>query len=193
MDASVPIVLASRSPTRKRLLLRLVRCFEVDAPRVDESALAAGSPSELARRRAVAKAREVAKRRPGALIIAADTLTVCAGETLGKPAGRQDAVRILRRLTARPHEVITAVCLRGPAGRELCRVNTARVEMRQMDEPEIEALASRPGALEKAGAYALEPGDPNVVRLQGDPTTVMGLPLDLLRAMMVELYEAEEE
>lgn len=192
-DAPVPIVLASRSPTRRRLLAQVVSRFEVAAPSVDESTVKADDPHALARRRAVVKARDVAQRRPEALVVAADTLTVCGAEIIGKPTDRADAVRILRRLTGEPHEVVTAVCLLAPDGRGLCRVDSAGVQMRRMEQSEIEALASRPGALAKAGAYALQPDDPNIVRLDGDPTTVMGLPLALLRAMVAELYPNAEE
>ncbi len=184
----VPIVLASASTTRRDLLARVVPDFEVVAPEVDEGRAEAASPEALAAELARAKARRVAALRPEALVIGADTVAVCAGEVLGKPADAEQAARMLRRLTATPHEVLTALCVAAPDGRERSAIARSEVRMRPMSEPEIASYAGRPDALERAGAYALRPNDPNVERVEGSLTAVMGLALDELTAILIELY-----
>ncbi len=191
IDPPVPVVLASSSDTRRRLLSRLVTDFEVVPPEVDEQSVqtadARAMVLELARR----KARQVAGRRPRALVIAADTVAVCCGQVLGKPADRADALAMLRRLTRRPHRVLTGLCVVAPAGRECARCVATRIQMRRLTDGELERLAGREGALERAGAYALRPDDPNVVQLEGSETAVMGLPLEELEGMIRQLYPSE--
>jgi septum formation protein len=188
IDVPVPVVLASRSPTRRRLLETLLCHFDVVAPEVNEATISSPKPADLAAQRAAAKARDVAARRPDALVIGADTLAVCGGEVIGKPRDRADATRILRMLTQSVHEVITAVCVVAPDGREVRGCAVTRVEMRVRDDAEIERLADRPGVLEKAGAYELQADDPHVVSLDGSASTVMGLPLENLRRALLALY-----
>jgi len=187
-DLPVPVVLASSSPTRAELLARLVPDFETLSPAVDEEGVAVDDPRERALRLAEAKARDVTRRRPDALVIAADTLVACCGRTIGKPADREDAVRILEELTRHLHSVITAVWLVAPDGRERSCCVGADVRMRPMTGAEIEDYLEGFDALDKAGAYALQPNDPHVEELRGSITAVMGLPLDELRDMMGDLY-----
>ncbi len=187
-DLPVPVVLASSSPTRAELLGWLLPDFEVLSPGVDEKSVAEEEPRELALGLAEAKARDVARRRPDALVIAADTLVACCGRTIGKPADREDAVRILERLTRHPHVVITAVWVIAPDGRERSCCVATDVRMRPMTRREIEDYLEGFDALGKAGAYELQPDDPHVEELRGSVTGVMGLPLDELRDLVCGLY-----
>jgi septum formation protein len=192
IECPVRIVLASASAARRELLGRIVPRFDVVVPRVDESRVRAEDPRRLVTALAAAKAREVASRCPGALVIAADTVAVCRGELVGKPADRPEALCMLRKLTRHEHQVLTGLCVVAPDDREaLCCVR-ATVRMRALSRAELEELVRRPGALERAGAYALQPEDPNVVRLEGSETTVMGLPLEELERMVTELYPPDE-
>ncbi len=184
----VGVVLGSSSPTRRRLLRRILSDFEVVPPRIDESELEQEPGRHVARRLAEWKAADVASRRPCCLVIAADTLVVCAGESIGKPADRPDAVRMLNRLTQNGHEVITGLCVRAPDGRLLSGAESARIRLRRMSQEEVEAYVDCPGALDRAGVYALQPDDPNVESMNGAPSTVMGLPLGRLVTMLRELY-----
>lgn len=188
MHPPVPVVLASSSSTRRELLARLVPQFDVVAPCVDEGRAEAGCPEAVVGELAQAKARDVAARRPGALVIAADTVALCEGQVLGKPADAAEAARMLRRLTSAPHSVLTALCAVAPDGRERAALARATVRMWPMSEAVVARYAARPDALERAGAYALEPHDPNVERIDGDVTTVMGLPLKELAGILADLY-----
>jgi len=187
IDCPVPIVLASASEARRDLLGRIVREFQVVPSRVDESGVRADTPEQFAVAAAAAKACEVARRRPDALVIGADTVVICRGEVIGKPVDRRDALRILRKLTRRPHEVLTGLCLVAPDGRQVTACVRATVRMRRMTVRELEDLADTPGAMQHAGAYALQEDDPNVVSLEGSASAVMGLPLVELESILRDL------
>lgn len=184
----VKVVLASGSPQRRKLLRRIVDDFEVVHPHVKEDADGRAGSEELARGLAEAKADEVALRRPEALIIAADTVVECRGEIIGKPADREDAVRILTTLTTHPHRVVTGFCVLAPDGRRSSAVSVAEIRMRKLSPEEIQQYVDREDVLGRAGAYALKELDPNIVSLQGSATAVMGLPLEELSTIIESLY-----
>jgi septum formation protein len=192
IDIPVPVVLASSSPVRRELLGQLVRAFDSVAPQADETAVEGRDAMRVATRLAELKAREVAARRPDALVIAADTLVVCDGEVIGKPADRRDAVRILRKLTSSSHVVVTAVCLMAPDGRRRAFCSATQLRLRPMSDAAIERYVNGPGALQRAGVYALQPDDPNVLEQRGSATCVMGLPMEELAAVLRELYPGSE-
>ncbi len=105
------LILASASPRRKELLEGLGLIFDVitsHLPEVREEGL---PPHRVARQLARQKAEEVAGKVDSGIVIGADTLVVLDGEILGKPRDRRDAVHILRRLSGKTHEVITAVAI----------------------------------------------------------------------------------
>jgi len=179
-----PLVLASASPERCRLLRELFDEFEVVRPGVDEEAVGADEPEALASRRAEVKALDVAGRRPRCTVIAADTLVVCRGRIIGKPADMEDAVGILRQLCSYPHRVITGVCIVSPDGRRRSDISVTRLVLRKMSESEIRRYVNEHDTLGKAGAYALELDDPNIVSIEGSVTGVMGLPLENLKEML---------
>lgn len=189
-ELPVQVVLASRSPQRRRLLGQVVARFEVVEPHVDES-VADGTPEQLAGTLARLKARDVAARRPGALVVAADTLVECGGEVIGKPVDRADAVRILTLLCSRPHRVLTALCVQAPDGRTCERLSVSELRMRPMSPRSIERYVDEHDVLGRAGAYGLREEDPNVLSLRGSPSGVMGLSVEDLREALCELYPQE--
>jgi len=188
IDLPVPVVLASSSETRAELLRALLRRFDVVEPLVDERARPGEDPSGRALRLARAKARTVSARRPDALVIGADTIAVCEGEALGKPADRRDAARMLWKLTRVPHSVVTGVCVVAPDARVRSFCVESAVRLRPMTRGQIESYLDRLRPLDKAGAYALAADDPNVESIQGSVSCVMGLPLDELARTLRELY-----
>ncbi len=187
IDIPAPVVLASGSPTRRVLLGRLLREFEVVSPAVCEEDIRPARPEQAATARAVAKAHAVAPMHPAAVVIAADTVVGCRGELIGKPACRDEALEMLRQLTRSPHRVFTGLCVVSPDGRERVVCDSAEVRMRALPLEKLKELARRPDALDRAGAYALEPDDPNVLSIEGSETTVMGLPLETLERILLEL------
>jgi septum formation protein len=181
------LVLASGSPRRAELLRHLGVPFRVAVPDVDEEAASRGlgAPEAVATARAAAKAEAVARcLPPDAVVIGADTLVCCGGVLLGKPAGRADAERMLRLLSGRTHEVITALAVAG--GGDVARaVEYALVTFRPLDDGEIRRYAASPEPLDKAGAYGLQgAGALFVSRIEGEYGTVVGLPLCRLGLML---------
>ena len=179
-QAAHPIlVLASSSPRRRDLLARLGVIFEAFAADVNEEACAGEEPEALARRLSQAKARALADRRPGALILASDTVVARHGELLGKPLDAADATRMLRTLRHTDHLVITAVTgLDAAQGRELTLVSMSTVWMRNYTDDELAAYIASGDPQDKAGAYAIQhPTFAPVARLDGCYSGVMGFPL----------------
>lgn len=180
------LILASSSPRRQELLALLGLPFHVIPPNVREQPTPGLSPIEQVRRFALEKARAVTDQKPHALVIGSDTVIELDGQLLGKPADLPDACPMLARLAGRSHRVHTAValCHRGQ-GIELVEIDTANVEMK----PDVahlydRYLASRE-SLGKAGAYAIQGlGGDLVARVDGDYTTVVGLPLKLVDRLL---------
>jgi septum formation protein len=175
--AASPLILASGSPRRAEILTALGISFEKDVPRLEERLGAGETAERAASRLAAEKAAEVAARRPGRWILAADTLVLLEGEILGKPASESDAARMLRRLAGREHRVVTAVRLRQGAdpGREVVEHSSVRIA--PMTEEEVRWYVSTREPMDKAGAYAVQGlGARFIEAVSGSYTNVMGLP-----------------
>ena len=182
-----PLILASASPRRGRILSMLGLAHDVEISGVSEAPAAGESPGARAERLARAKATAVSRRRPGALVLGGDTLVRLEGEVLGKPRDRPEARAMLRRLSGRTHEVVSGLALAAPSGAVHSGVSRTRVAMRALDPPEISAYAATGEPLDKAGAYGIqELGAALVARVEGDYFTVVGLPVPLL----LRLFEA---
>jgi septum formation protein len=182
-----PLVLASKSPRRRELLLKLGFKFEATTPKVEEKMLEEETPEHFAKRLAVAKAASVPGLKPGSIVLGADTVVVVDKEVLGQPLDNDDARRMLRLLSGREHTVITGVAVhRFGGGYDEDLAVTSKVRMRELGEPEIEwyLLTGEPQG--KAGAYAVQgAGGALVVEIHGSYSNVVGLPLhqtlDLLK------------
>jgi len=176
-----PLVLASRSPRRHQLLQMLGIPHRVDATGVQELRLPREAPADYARRLARDKARAV----PGSWVLGADTIVVLDQEVLEKPLDAADALRMLKRLQGRRHQVLTAVCLLAD-GREFEAMDVTAVEFRPATDAFLQAYVETGEPMDKAGAYGIQGyGAALVERIEGDFFGVMGLPvrlvLDLLR------------
>jgi nucleoside triphosphate pyrophosphatase len=189
----VRLVLASASPRRRELLVRLGLVFDVVPSRVAEWTPPGLPVAALAGELALRKAREVAgrldaARAEAAVVLGADTLVAVDGRALGKPGSATEARAMLTALAGRTHEVVTAVALVGtPGRREVTETVLSRVLMRPYSAAEIEAYLETGEPCDKAGAYAVQgAGGRLVARVDGCFTNVVGLPLTttarLLRA-----------
>jgi septum formation protein len=179
------LVLASASPRRRELLARLGLPFHVVPAHVDESPLPGEAPADLANRLAASKAAAVLAERPSAIVLAADTVVSHAGQALGKPTNVADAVRLLRALRGRRHEVITAVCVARAGHPLLAAASHTAVWMRRYTDAEIAAYVATGDPFDKAGAYAIQhPLFRPVARLVGSYTNVVGLPLGLVAELL---------
>jgi len=180
------LILASQSPRRAELLRAAGISFRVVAPEEEEATpLEARSFPALARRLARQKAESVAARVAG-LVLGADTIIVCEGRVLGKPANAAQARETLRFLSGKRHAVYTGLALVSGAKRRLDCERTL-VTFRHLSEAGIRRYVATGEPLDKAGAYAIQGlGGALVGRVEGCYTNVIGLPLPRLLAMLAE-------
>ena len=180
------LILASSSPRRQELLRREGIQFDVCAPDISEDQHPGEPPLEYVVRLAEEKSSKVARRFPDAFVLGADTIVVADGEILGKPADAQDATRMLGMLSGRTHQVTTAVSLIAPDKGADTRLLTTHVNFRPLEAREIQEYVAGGEPMDKAGAYAIQGGAGAwVTRLEGDYSNVMGLPLPLVREMLL--------
>ncbi len=183
------LVLASASPRRRELLAQVgVKCA-VQPADIDETPLPGEPPEAYVLRLARAKAIAVADARgDAATVLGADTTVVVDGEPLGKPRDPDEAGAMLRRLSGRTHEVISAVvAVRG--GRIASRMVTTRVTMRVLEDREIVAYCATGEPYDKAGGYAVQGlAAAFISHLDGSYTGVVGLPLFETLELLTEIH-----
>ena len=181
------LVLASTSRYRRELLARLGLPFEIASPNADESPLPGETPAETALRLSADKARSVAARFPGALVIGSDQVADCAGTPVGKPGDHVRAVAQLTRLSGRTVVFHTGVALLDAASGD-CRAELidVRSTFRTLTADEIEAYLRREQPYDCAGSVKSEAlGIALFERIESDdPSALVGLPLIRLAAML---------
>jgi septum formation protein len=181
------LILASGSPRRAELLRAAGFAFDVEPVEVDERFRRGEKPGNAVARLAQAKAGTVAARHPLAVVLGADTTVVVRGEPLGKPADQIDAVRMLRLLSGRTHEVLTGICL-SSGGRSLVHVEPSRVRVARMSEEEIAWYVSTGEPADKAGAYAVQGLASRFIEgIDGSYANVVGLPIYNVCELLKEL------
>lgn len=182
-------MLASASPRRVKLLASAGIRFETVPSQIPEEFLPDETPLEHVRRLAEAKARAVAGRHRGRFFVGADTIVVRDGEPIGKPRDRQDAERMLRRLSGAAHDVITAYAVYDAAidRVEVGAVRT-RVQFKPLEAQDIAAYVATGCPMDKAGAYGIQGQARSMVeRIDGSYTNVVGLPLDEILAALARM------
>ena len=180
------LVLASGSPRRHNLLEEHGYDFTVVSPAVDEVAPAHLTPGEIVLCNACLKANAVARQCPNELVLGADTLVAHEGEVLGKPRDMAEALAMLKRLNGGAHEVFTGVCLvRFAAREERTFVERTRVQFRALTEPQLDGYLQRVAPLDKAGAYAAQEDQGELIEhVEGSFTNVIGLPMERLTEVL---------
>jgi septum formation protein len=194
------IYLASKSPRRQELLRQIGVPFHLLPPddpvaaEALEQPLPGESPSVYVRRVVIAKlesalARLASSGLASAPVLAADTTVAIGGTMLGKPADRDEAVQMLRRLSGRTHRVLTAVALASASRRRIC-INVSRVCFSRLTPAEIARYVASGEPFDKAGGYGIQGAAGAFVRrIEGSYSGIMGLPLyettRLLRGILV--------
>jgi septum formation protein len=172
------LILASTSRYRQELLSRLRIPFEAVAPEVDETALPGEAPAALAERLALAKARAVAARVPGAVVLGSDQVAELDGNAIGKPGTHENAARQLRRMSGREVVFQTAVAVVAPGVAAIERAEV-RVRFRELSDAAIEAYLRADEPYDCAGSAKVE--SLGIALLEAvesdDPTALVGLPL----------------
>ena len=192
-----PLILASQSPRRRRLLTQLGLQFEVIPSAIDEHLPPNLSHGDATAHVALDKAAAVAADHPDALTLGADTVVVLDDDVLGKPADAAQARRMLLRLSGRTHEVFTGFALVHPStGRHVQAHERTAVSFADLSDEEIDAYVETGSPLDKAGAYGIQDdlGALFVARIDGDYNNVVGLPLHrlyrVLRQHFADLVDA---
>jgi septum formation protein len=174
------VYLASGSPRRRELLQQIGVPFRVVEAAVDETVWSDETPAAYVARLAAAKADMGWERNRDAIdgpVLAADTSVVLDGRILGKPAHREEAEAMLRQLSGRTHEVLTAVALRTVKGLR-SRISRSEVTFRRIAGAEAQAYWETGEPCDKAGAYAIQGrAAVFIAELRGSYSGVMGLPL----------------
>ena len=182
----MPLILASSSPRRAELLARITSEFIILPSRIRETA--SGPPQEQVMTLARNKARAVGERQQG-IIIGADTIVEIEGEILGKPHSRDQARRMIQRLSGQEHRVLTGLFLLSTERdecRQACEITT--VFFRHLSKSEIETYLACGEYEDKAGAYAIQGRAALFVeRICGDFYNVVGLPLCRLVLLLRDL------
>lgn len=184
-----PLVLASTSPYRRELLARLCLPFDIAAPEVDETPLPGETAEALVLRLSEAKARAVAGRFPGALIIGSDQAAACNGAIVGKPGNHERAVAQLAAASGRRVSFLTGLCLLdSTSGAARTGLVPYHVHFRRLGAAEIEAYLRAEQPYHCAGSFKSEGlGVTLFERMEGDdPTALIGLPLILLARWLRE-------
>lgn len=209
------LVLASASPRRQELLRNAGIPFAAEPADLDETPLPGEGARGCAERLARQKAMFISRQRPNDDVLGADTVVVVDRAILNKPTDREDAVRMLRLLSGRIHQVITGVCLVKPvqgsslpiprktvpgslrpgAPYELVEFEnrqlligseTTSVTMSEISEDDIVAYVSSGEPMDKAGAYAIQGRASRwIPRIEGDYSNVVGLPVALVYRMLL--------
>lgn len=193
------LILASASPRRRELLTQVGVSFVIEVSDVEEVLDDTLSPELQVQSLALQKAQAVAAQHKDGLVLGADTVVVDAGSLLGKPQNTEEAAKMLRSLSGKWHQVMTAVALvdANDTKHEWTSVEITNVKFRDLTEDDIAAYVATGESMDKAGAYGIQGyGALLVERIEGCYNNVVGLPLQLvakgLRNWGINLYEYKE-
>jgi septum formation protein len=186
-----PLILASQSPRRSQLLREAGFKFTVQAFDIDES-FPPEMPAEevapwLAQRKARAAAHLIRDRE---VVLAADSVVILNGVIYNKPAGYDDAFRMIRLLSGRQHTVITGVCLLAKE-KEKTFAGVTKVWFAELSDEEIDYYIQTCRPFDKAGSYGAQDwiGHCKITRIEGTFQNVMGLPVHLVYEAMMEFQQ----
>jgi len=205
------MILASQSPRRRELLEQIGVRFSIEAADIDETPFPDEGAVAYVERMALEKARVIATRYPGEVVLGSDTSVIWCDRILGKPANNQDAEETLRGLSGQTHEVLSAVAIvkgqvKGQVqepSRELLQGTRERVisvatkvTFRNLSDDEIRAYVATGEPADKAGSYGIQgKGAILVAAIQGSYSNVVGLPLtetaELLKEFDVPVWQAD--
>lgn len=181
------VILASKSPRRKELLKEIINDFEVLAQDVEEI-----SQDKRPDKKVISLAKLKLGNLPDVykdcLIISADTIVYRKGEFFGKPKNREDAVRILKKLSDKKHYVYTGVAVYWQ-GKCHCIYDKSAVLFKKLDDNTINEYIDTGSPMDKAGAYGIQ--DRQVVKsYKGSYTNIVGLPVEKLKKLLDSILKA---
>jgi len=183
-----PLVLASQSPRRRDLLAQMGIKFSLTSADIEECQFVDEAAADFVTRMAMEKALAVAAEFSDSWILSADTIVVLNDEIIGKPEDKIDAVRMLTSIAGNWHQVFTAFTLHNPGQKiSVSRLDRSRVKIAALSAAQVKAYIDTGEPLDKAGSYAVQGiGGAFVEAIEGSPTTVIGLPLPLVIAELLQ-------
>ncbi len=179
------IILASQSPRSREILKMLGVDFKVVVKDTDETfppELQGGAiPEHIAVLKASAFDSELQSMPDNTIIIASDTIVYIDNKVIGKPKGREDAIKMLKTLSGRFHQVLTGVCIK-TKNRQRSFFAESKVWFRELSDDEITYYVDNYKPFDKAGAYAVQEwiGAAAIAKIEGSYYNVMGLPSQML-------------
>lgn len=186
MAMQYDLILASSSPRRRDFLNNLGVSYQIIKPRIDETAFENEEPSVYVQRMASTKAEVIAKEHVQEVVLAADTIVVVGKQILGKPVDREDAKRILRTLSGKTHQVMTAVCIRKGAEQHAF-TQVTNVTFAPLTEDLIATYVASGESDDKSGAYAVQGiGAMFIEKVEGSVSSVVGLPICQVREVLAK-------
>lgn len=190
MNLDYHLILASKSPRRQALLQDLGFDFEVRTMEVDESFPDDLDVKEVAVHLAEKKSQAFGQLGNKDLLITSDTTVVQGSDILNKPADREEAIRMLQKLSGNVHEVVTGVCLRSK-DKTVTFSEVTQVFFRSLSMKEIEHYTDQYKPYDKAGAYGIQEwiGMVGIEKIAGDYYNVMGLPTQSLYRHLQEAFQ----
>ena len=176
------LILASASPRRKEILKKEGYNFEIIASDYNEQSFS-NNPVKTALVFAFEKAKDVFNKvhDSGAVVLGADTVVYFNGEILGKPTDRQDAKRILTKLSGNKHKVITGYAIISK-NKTIVGYDKSTVIFNKLTDAQIESYLDSNLYEGKAGAYGIQDGEFNFVKkYKGSINNVIGLPIEKIK------------
>ena len=180
------LILASQSPRRKELMGLFRIPFTVQVADIDETMDIARLPYDEVSRVSRLKAEAIA-RTPEDVVVAADTIVVCDGKVLGKPADETDAFRMLRMLSGKDHQVMTGLTVLKGDTATVC-TEVTDIHFRELSDDEILSYIRTGECMDKAGSYGIQGGAALFAeKIVGDYFNVVGLPVCRLGQILKEI------
>ena len=179
------LILASSSPYRKEMLLRLGIPFECISPDIDETPLPQEAPAALAQRLSEEKARAVSRHHPDAIIIGSDQVATLDGQPIGKPGTFERAKKQLETLSGKTVEFHSALCVTGPGRTDTADIVTV-CTFKALTALEIDTYLQKERPFDTAGSAKAEGLGIALMETMhsDDPTAIVGLPLIALSRML---------
>ncbi len=184
------IILASKSKVRKDILNKNEIECEVEPSNVDEDIVKASllkenaSPEIISKNLAELKANKVSMKKPGKIVLGADSVIDLDGELISKPENRNEALSILKKLNAKPHNLVSSVCISKDGNMIWNYTDKATLFMKKFSEEELKKYLSKISDenLYNYNVYQIEGEGRNLFSsITGDEDTIMGLPIKQIK------------
>ena len=189
------IILASKSEVRKKILLENGILCDVEVSKVDEDVIKesllkeGATPEIISKNLAELKANKVSNKNPDELVLGADRVIDLDGEIISKPKSRDEAFKILKKMSGKSHFLISSVCISKKGNMIWNYTDKAELVMKDFNESELKNYLSRISDknLYSYNVYQIEGEGKNLFSvIKGDKNTIMGLPITKIKSYLLE-------